>query len=207
MLDGGDPVAQLGGALEVPGVGGLLHLLFERGEDLVAAAVEEERRAVDRLHVGLAVDRRDAGRGALVQVVVEADLVVAGDLLLALAVGEEPVEQVERAVGGAGRGVRTEVAAAVVDDPAGRDDARPLLVGDLEVRVRLAVLQHDVVLGLVLLISSFSRISASVAVSVRMTSKSAMWATSSRVLRVHAAGRLEVGADAVAQARSPCRRR
>ena len=85
------------------------------------------------------------------EVVVEADLVVAGDLLLALAVGEEAVEQVERLVGRAGGGVRAEVAAAVVDDAAGRDDARPFLVGDLEVRVRLAVLEHDVVLGQVAL--------------------------------------------------------
>jgi hypothetical protein len=82
---------------------------------------------------------------------VEAEVVVAGDLLVALAIGEEPVQQVDRLVGGPGRGVGSEVLAAVVDDQAGADHPRPLLVGDLDVGVRLAVLQHDVVLGLVLL--------------------------------------------------------
>ncbi len=76
---------------------------------------------------------------------------MAGDLLVALAIGEEPVEQVDRLVGRSRRGVGTEVPAAVVDDLAGGDDARPFLVGDPDVGIRLAVFQHDVVLGPVLL--------------------------------------------------------
>ncbi len=82
----------------------------------------------------------------MVHVVVEADLIVAGDLLFALPVGEEPVQQIEGFVGLPRRGVGTEVAAAILDNAAGRDDPGPFLVGDLQVGIRLAVFQHDVVL-------------------------------------------------------------
>ena len=94
--------------------------------------------------------------------VVEADLLVPGDLLLAFAVGEKAVEQVERLVCLAGRCVRPIIAGAVLEDLAGGDDPGPLLVRDLEVWVGRIVLEPDIVPGPMRLISSFSRISASV---------------------------------------------
>ena len=81
MPDGRNPVAQLRRALEVPAVRRLLHLLLERREDLVAPPAQEESGGVDGGHVVVVVDGRDAGRGALLHVEVETDLLVAGDLL------------------------------------------------------------------------------------------------------------------------------
>ncbi len=200
MLDRRDPVAQLARAFEVPGVGGLGHLLLERPQDLIRLAVEKHRRAIDGLHVGRPVDQRDAGRGALVQVVVETDLFVARDALVAFPIRKEPVQQVERAVGRARRGVRTEVAPTVVDDAASGDDPRPFLVGDLEVGIRLAVFQHDVVPGLVALdqlVFEDQRLGRGVgADDVEIGDMPHQLAG----LRVCVPRRLEVGANPIAQA-------
>jgi hypothetical protein len=86
-----------------------------------------------------------------VHVVVEANVVVTGDAFVTLTVGEQAIEQVDRLVGVAGRGIRAEIAPAVVHHAAGDDDPGPCFVGDLDVRVGLAVLEQDVVLRLVLL--------------------------------------------------------
>ena len=95
VLDGCDPIAEFARAFEIPGVGGLGHLLLERPQDLIRLTVEKHRRGVDGLHVCWLVNQRDTGRGALVQVVVETDLFIARDALVAFPIRKEPVQQVE----------------------------------------------------------------------------------------------------------------
>src|SRR5690606_31517828 len=102
---------QLRRALEVPSVRGLLHLLLERGQDFLAASAEEEGGTIDRLPVRLLIRGSDARREALAEMVVETDALAAGDVLLALAEREEPVEQVQRPVGVARGRIRSEIAA------------------------------------------------------------------------------------------------
>ena len=151
VLDRADSIAELGSALKVPRVGRLGHFLFEWPNDLVGLPVEEKCGLGDRSHVGVAINGGDAGRQALMEVVVQADLIVAGDLDVALAIRKQTIEQIQRAVGGPRGGVRAEVLAAVVDDTASQLHPWPFLIGDAEVRVGLAVLEQNVVLRLVTL--------------------------------------------------------
>jgi hypothetical protein len=99
MFDRRDPVAKLPRALEIPGVGGLCHFFLERAQDLIRLTIEKHCRAVDGLQVRRAVDRRDAWGRALMQVVVETDLFVTGDALVAFSIGKKPVQQVQGAIG------------------------------------------------------------------------------------------------------------
>ena len=90
---------------------------------------------------------------AALDVVVEAGAGVgAGDLLRAGPPREELLDHVERPPHRARRGVRPEVARAVLLDAAGDGDARPVVLDiDPEVRVVLVVLEPDVEDGLVAL--------------------------------------------------------
>jgi hypothetical protein len=144
-----DAVAKLGRPFEVPSIGRLVHLHFQGPDNLLRLTVEKERRLLDGPHVRRPVDGRDAGRGALLEVIVETEIVVPRDLLVALPIRKEPIEQVEGSVGRPGRGVRTKVGTAVIENQSSQDDPRPLLVGDLKVGIGLVVLEHDVVLRLV----------------------------------------------------------
>ena len=130
-------------------VRGDLHLALERPDDALLAAFEERLDLDDVLPVRRFGDGLDARALAALDVVEEA-----GPLEGALALPdvdgagperEEPPDQVHRLVDGAGRRVRPEVAAAVVDELAGPLDTREV-VGqrDLDVRVALVVLEADV---------------------------------------------------------------
>ncbi len=204
MLDRVDPVAHLGRPLEIPGIGGLLHLFLERSQNLVPSAVQEERGVFDRLQILLLTRFADAGRQALLDVVVEAHFVMPGDFLLALAIRKEPVEQIERFVRRSCRCVGAEVAAAILHDAARRDDARPFLVGDLEVGIRLAVLQHDVVFRLQLfdqLVFENQRFCRRIGADELEIGDMPHQLAGLRIL---AAQRLEIRAHTVAQAPPPC---
>ena len=152
-LDGGDLVAELGGALEVEFVGGVGHGRFELLDDGLALAVEEEHGLVDDFLVLIGGAEGGAGGDAAADVVLEAGARVgAGDFLVAGAPGEEFLGQVERGADGFGGGVGAEVAGAVFGDAAGDGDAGPGGVDvDLEVGVVLVVLEADVEEGLVAL--------------------------------------------------------
>ena len=152
-LDGGDLVAEDGGALEVELVGGVLHCAVELFDDDGALAVEEEHGLVDDFAVFVGGAVGGAGSDAAADVVLEAgSRVGAGDFLVAGAPGEEFFDEVERGADRFGGGVGAEVACAVVLDAAGDGDAWPGGVDiDLEVGIVLVVLEADVEEGLVAL--------------------------------------------------------
>ena len=152
-LDGADLVAERGGALELEGVAGRLHLLPQLALDALGIAVQELDDLADHLAVFGAVGGADAGSNATVDVVLEAwTLVDAGDRLGARAVGKELLQQVHGLAHRPGAGERAEVASAVMQDAAREVDLRELLAQvDLDVGIRLVVFEAGVEEGAVLL--------------------------------------------------------
>ena len=146
-------VAHPGRAFELEAVGGVAHLRLHTLQHLDAAALEKQQRVVDdgAVLLGRAVAR--ARRDAALDVVVEAGpRIGARDLLCARTPREQLLHDVQRAPHRAGRGVRAEVAGAVVLDATRDRDARPIVLHvDLEVGVVLVVLEPDIVDRLVAL--------------------------------------------------------
>jgi len=147
-------VAQLRRALEVERLGRLHHPLLDAAQHLVGAPVEERDDLVDhRAVVGLRLEP-DAGGLAAADVVVEAGALrhLARHVVLAGPDREDPLHDVERAAHRRDVGVRPEVAATVAAQLTRHEDSRiRLLHRDLDVRVRLVVPEHHVVLRAVLL--------------------------------------------------------
>ena len=124
-LDGADLVAQGRGALVLGPLGGGGHLASERLDQRLLATLEEQLDLLDVGPVGVLGDGRDARALAALDVVQEARPLERPDAVLdvdrAGPEREEPADQVHRLVDARRRGVRPEVAAAVVDEL-----ARPL---------------------------------------------------------------------------------
>ena len=142
-----EPVAIDGGALELLGRGGLVHLALEVALDVPVAAGEEPGDRVDVPPVLLAVDVSDAGRLAPLDVVVEARDARAAARLRPVAgsVLEELAEQLQGLARALGVRVRAEVEPRRAVPLAREIHARELLVqADADVRVRLVVAQPDV---------------------------------------------------------------
>ena len=155
-LDGPDLVPQGRRPLELQPVGGGLHLAPEGLRDRLLAALEEQLDLVDVGAVGGLVDGLDAGALAALDVVQQARP-LEGPLALPDVDGagperEQAPDEVHRLVHAAGRGVRPEVAAAVVRELAGPLDPREVVAQrDLDERVALVVLEADVEARLVAL--------------------------------------------------------
>ena len=152
-LDRADLVAVLGRALVVLLLGGGRHLDLERLDQRLLAALQEQ---LDLLDVGAVVvlrDGLDARALAALDVVQEARPLERAlpvlDVDRAGAEREQPADEVHRLVHARRRGVRPEVAAAVVHELARPLDAREVVAQrDLDVRVALVVLEPDVEAGL-----------------------------------------------------------
>ena len=152
-LYGPELVAERRGALELLGLGGLVHAGADGLCDLVGFALQEHDHLVDHVGVLAAVHRAYARPDAAVYVVVETGArVVAGYRLGAGPVGEELLEERQGAAYAVGAGEGAEVARAVLGDvPRDVDLGKVLRVVDLDERVALVVLQPGVIRRLVLL--------------------------------------------------------
>ena len=153
LLDGPELVAEHGRPLELQAFGGLLHAAAYRFDDAVGLTLQEQHHLIDDLGVLVPVYRADARSYAAVDVEVEARArVVARDGLGAGAVGEQLLQQVERAPHAARAGERPEVARAVVGHLARDVHLRKFLGNvDFDERVALVVFEARIVLGLPLL--------------------------------------------------------
>ena len=148
-LDRPDLVAQDGRPLVLRALGRGAHLVVEGLDQRFLATLEEQLDLLDVGPIGVLRDRLDAGALAALDVVEQA-----GSLERPLAVldvdragpeREQPPDEVHRLVDAGRRGVRPEVAAAVVGQLAGALDPREVVAqGDLDVRVALVVLEPDV---------------------------------------------------------------
>ena len=148
-LDGPDLVAQRGRPFVLGPLGRGGHLAVERLDEGLLATLEEQLDLGDVGPVGVRPDGRDARALAALDVVQQARPLERADAVLdvdrARPEREEPADQVHRFVDARRRGVRPEVAAAVVDQLAGALDPREVVAQrDLDVRVALVVLEPDV---------------------------------------------------------------
>ena len=146
---GGNAVAYDGGFLKLFARGGGFHVSGEFVEEPVALAFEEQLRVVDLSGVVLLRDEADAGRGAALDLVLQAGPgAVAVIAVLALAHLEDFLQYVEAVPGRMGAGVwAVEDALAA---PAAAVEGQPgevLVVGEQDVGVGLVVAQLDVVGG------------------------------------------------------------
>ena len=124
LLDGAELVAVHRRELEAHLARRALHLAVELARELVVPPVEELGDRVDLLGVPGAVDLADAGRGAALDLVLQARPLAAGELgVAARAELEVLVDEVQRAARGGRRVVRPEVARAVGRGPP--DDLEP----------------------------------------------------------------------------------
>ena len=145
----GDAVADDGGLLELFAGGGGFHVFCQLGEQPVALAFEEQLRIAHLFGVFLLRDEADAGRGAALDLVLQAGPgAVAVIAVLALAHLEDLLQHVEAVPGRMGAGVRAvkdalaAAAAAVEGEP-----GEVLVFGEQDVGVGLVVAQLDVVGG------------------------------------------------------------
>ena len=137
-------------------LGGVVHLAREGLDERLLAALEEQLDLLDVGAVGVLGDRLDARALAALDVVQEAGPLEGALALLDLDRAgperEQPSDEVHRLVDARRRGVRPEVAAAVVRQLAGALDPREVVgQGDLDVWVALVVLEPDVEARLVAL--------------------------------------------------------
>ena len=148
-LDRPELVPEPGGPLELPRLGGPLHLVAQVPDHGLRAALHEQHHLVDDLAVLLPARRAYAGGHTAVDEMLKArPRVVTANLPCARAVGEQLLEQRHGLADGAGAGVWAEVTRAVVGYASGNVDLRKVLVeADLEVGVGLVVLEACVVLG------------------------------------------------------------
>ena len=154
-LVGGDvgqrpqPVAVLGGLLVVEVLGRLLHQPLVHLPHVLAFAAQEARRLLDQRAVVLEADLAGAGRRAALDLVEQAGPRAALEHgVRAGAQQERPLQHVDGAVDGAGRGERPEVVALAVARAAVLEDLRRGVVArDQDVGKRLVVPQQDVVAG------------------------------------------------------------
>ena len=94
----------------------------------------------------------DAGRRAALDLVLQARAVAVAEVVVGAAPQQEVLLDDFQGLAHGHRGsVGAEVAAAVLDDAAGGEDARPVAPGHLDAQVALVVLEADVVARLVLL--------------------------------------------------------
>ena len=149
-------LAQLRG-LEVQAVGGLRHGRLVAADDLVHAALQQVHDLVDPAVVLLLRHLAHAAAAATADMVVEARAVFAAQDGVGIdfeAAGAQRVvggEQLQQASGVEHGAVWPEVAGAVLLHTPGQEHARKRFRGDADPGVGLAVLQEDVVAGLVLL--------------------------------------------------------
>ena len=119
-------------------------------DDAVVPAFEDGYGLVDAVVVVGRGNVMDAGRIAVVQMVLQAGPVTRHDPARADMVG--PLHQFQDPVDGRRVGKGAEVAGAVAADAAGHENPRIVLLdGDLDVGIGLVVAEHDVVAGMVLL--------------------------------------------------------
>ena len=146
-LDGGELVAQFRRPLEIQLLGGFLHLLGEVVTDLAAAAGEKIHRHAHLLGVRLAADELHAGRGAALDLVLQAGpRAVAEEAVPAVAHAEHLLHQRQGFADAAGTRIGPEIAAARPALAAMKGDARVLVRGgDLDIGVGLIVAQQNIV--------------------------------------------------------------
>ncbi len=146
-------VADVGRHLEVGARRGVLHAHAQAVHELVALAVEEEADVAHLLGVGFARDRQHAGRGAALDLVLQAGAAaVVQDVVGARAQLEVAVDDAQRLPAGGRRVVRAEVGGAVVAQLAHDLEAGPLGGGvEAQHEVIFVVLEVDVEARLMLL--------------------------------------------------------
>ncbi len=141
-----EPVAQLRRLLE-PQLGRRrMHLRLDVGQHLALAALQEARRGLDILGVAARIDQPHARRAAAADLVQQAGpRPVREHRVLAGAQPEHLLQRLDRLAHRPRVRIRSEVAVAPVDGTPVVDDARELVAGELQVRVRLVVAKQDVV--------------------------------------------------------------
>jgi hypothetical protein len=112
------PVAIERGQLELQVVGGARHLLLKLAQHLVAVAFQKLHQLAHRLAILFAALRADARPAAELDVVVETGTrILARDLAVAVQIGKDAAQRVERLVAGAAAGVGAKIAVAVLEHP------------------------------------------------------------------------------------------
>ena len=148
--NGGDLVADEGRSLKFQPVGGLLHSLAEKLQDVLLAVTDEVDGAFDGLVVVLAADLSAAHSHAFSDVGVQTGASPA-DLLREPPAAPGQQESVHRCLGHLpgrkARGVGADILRAVVLLLEGEREAGPLVLRHLDIAVSLIVLEQDVVLG------------------------------------------------------------
>ncbi len=145
------------GQLVLQVLGGGAHALAEILLGDAQVAVEDVADLLDVGVVGGFILAGNAGGVAVADLQLEAGLELAGfdvgdgEVVVAGAERVEGADELQEHVEGGAVGIGAVVARAVGDFVAGRDEAGEPLVGEAEVGVGFAILQQDVVLGLVLL--------------------------------------------------------
>ncbi len=142
-----DLIPQAGGPLEVEAFRGALHLLAQLLQQGILPAFQEETRLLHSLAILLLADLPCAGTAALVDVVVEAQLLglVPRHLMVAGAEAKDATEERDALPDGARVGVGPEVAVAILLGLAHQHQAGVLLgQSDTDVRVVLVVAQAHV---------------------------------------------------------------
>ena len=136
-----------GGQLKLEILGRPIHLGLQLAEHPVRVAVEKVHQLLDGGAIFLAALLADAGTAAHLDVVVETGAgIVAGDGAVAVQVGKDTAQRIERSIAVGGAGVGAEVARPVLLHPAHDLDTREILLPvDLDVGKLAVVLEPDVV--------------------------------------------------------------
>ena len=143
--------------LELHFGGQVLHAAVEHLFDVAGVPLENFLDFTDVLQVFLLCLPPDARACAVLQVILQADVELAGPYVLGREVevagadGIQVLDEVEHGIHGRQVAVGSVVRRAVADDAAGLEDAREVFVLDADAGVGLVVLQQDVVARLVFL--------------------------------------------------------